>query len=130
MKQSQSQVFPELSWTPLESVHEIESWMDLYDRELQAAIGSAHTIGHGICFRFLHGGQLHLHTNPDGDVLLDLSPEAAWIAPVITAVTKVEAPRGQYWMLPGHTLLQLIMGLNTLIGSSQLVLRHEYKRPA
>lgn len=125
-----SPVLSEHPWTPLTSVLEVESWMELYNRELQEAIGTAHSVGQGICFSLLHGGEVYLHTNQDGDVMLDVTSEAAWVIPLITAVTSQSAPRGQYWMLPGHVLVQLIFGLNSLIASSRLVLRHEYKRPA
>lgn len=117
-------------WVPLETMLEVEGWMDLHNRELQQAIGDKHTVGHGVCFTFLHGGDLYLHTNADGDVLLDLTPEANWVTPIISTVTRVPPPRGQYWLIPDHMLMQLIMGLNSLIASSRLVLRHEYKRPA
>ena len=125
-----SHVLPEYPWTPLESVLEVESWMELHNQELQNAIGTAPVVGQGICFSLSHGGEVYLHTNQDGDVMLDVTPEASWVVPLITAITSQSAPRGQYWMLPGHVLVQLIFGLNSLIASSRLVLRHEYKRPA
>jgi hypothetical protein len=36
-------------------------------------------------------------------------------------------PRGQIWILPQHVLMQLILGLNTLVASSRLVVRHEFR---
>ena len=118
---------PEHPWVPLESIAEIEGWMELHNQELQQLIGSTATHGHGICFRLIHGGELYLHTNSDGDVLLDVLPDAAWIGPVITATTQVPAPRGQVWALPQHVLTQLIAGLNSLIATSRLVVRHEFR---
>lgn len=114
-------------WVPLETIPDVEAWMDLNDRELQQLIGNKPTVGHGLCFSLLHGGEIYLHTNSDGDVLLDVSAEAEWIAPVISATTQVAPPRGQIWILPQHVLLQLILGMSTLVASSRLVIRHEFR---
>ncbi|WP_422999900.1 hypothetical protein [Undibacterium sp. JH2W] len=114
-------------WISLETALDVEAWMDLQHRELQQALGDKPTTGQGICLSLVHGGQLYLHTNSDGDVLLDLTEEALWVTPVLTAVTRTPPPRGQVWALPGHVLIQLLLGLNSLIASSRLVLRHQYK---
>ena len=99
--------------------------MDLQNRELQEAIGtvSTHSIssGQGIALRLTLGGDVFIHTNSDGDVLLDVTPEADWVIPVISAVTQISTPRGQVWILPAHVLTQLLLGLNSLIASSWLV---------
>ena len=118
---------PEHPWISLETIPDVEAWMDLNDRELQQLIGSKPSYGHGICFSLLHGGEIYLHTNSDGDLVLDVTPEAQWSAPVISATTQVAAPRGQIWVLPQHVLLHMILGLNTLIASSRLVTRHEFR---
>lgn len=118
---------PEHPWISLETIQDVEAWMDLNDRELQQLIGNKPSYGHGLCFTLAHGGEMYLHTNPDGDLLLDVTPEAEWIAPVISATTQTVPPRGQIWILPQHVLLQLILGLNTLIASSHLVIRHEFR---
>ena len=118
---------PEHAWISLETIQDVEAWMDLNDRELQQLIGNKASVGHGICFSLLHGGEIYLHTNSDGDILLDVTPDAEWIAPVISATTNVPPPRGQIWILPQHVLLQLILGLNSLVASSRLVLRHEFR---
>ena len=118
---------PEHPWVSLESIQEVEAWMDLNDRELQQLIGQKHTQGHGICLSLLHGGEIYLHTNSDGDVVLDVTAEAGWIAPVISATTRVAPPRGQIWILPQHVLLPLILGLNSLVASSRLVLGHAFR---
>jgi hypothetical protein len=101
--------------------------MELNNQELQQILGQKPSYGQGICFTLAHGGELYLHTNSEGDVLLDLTPEAGWIAPIVEASTQVVAPRGQIWILPQHVLLQLILGLNPLLVSSRLVIRHEFK---
>ncbi|MFZ6720085.1 hypothetical protein [Undibacterium sp. Ji49W] len=114
-------------WISLETALDVEAWMDLQHRELQQALGNKPTTGQGICLSLLHGGELYLHTNSDGDVLLDLTPEAQWVTPVLSAVTHTAPPRGQVWCLQGHVLIQLMLGLNTLVASSRLVLKHQYK---
>ncbi|MFZ6654939.1 hypothetical protein [Undibacterium sp. TJN19] len=114
-------------WISLETAQDVEAWMDLQHRELQQVLGSKPATGQGICLTLLHGGELYLHTNGDGDVMLDMTEEAAWVTPVLTAVTRVAPPRGQVWGLPGHVLIQLLLGLNSLIASSRLVLNHHYR---
>lgn len=122
---------PEHPWISLETIQDVEAWMDLNNRELQEMLDPKlvqyGTQGQGICFSLTYGGELYLHTNSEGDVLLDLTAEAEWVAPVISATTQLAAPRGQIWVLPQHALLQLILGLNSLIASSHLVLKHEYR---
>ena len=82
--------------------------------------------GQGICFELVHGGQIYLHTTSEGVLLLDVTPEAEWIAPIITASTHTAAPRGQIWIVPEDTLIQLILGLNSLIASSSILLQHDF----
>lgn len=122
-----SRALQEHPWISLETIQDVEAWMDLQHRELQQVLGSKQANGQGICLTFLHGGELYLHTNSDGDVLMDLTAEAQWVVPALSAVTGHAAPRGQVWRLPGHVLIQLILGLNTLVASSRLVLKHQYK---
>ena len=115
------------AWVSLENVNDVEAWLDLHDRELQQLIGKNPQAGYGVCFTLLHGGEIYLHTNSDGDILLDVTPDAAWVQPVLTAVTKVNPPRGQIWLIQGQVLMQLILGLNSLIASSRLVLQHAFR---
>lgn len=68
-----------------------------------------------------------MHTTSEGEILLDVTPEAEWVAPLITAATQVPAPASQIWALPGETLTQLVMGLSPLIGSARIVLEHDYR---
>lgn len=127
--------FPDHPWISLETPQDVEGWMDLQNRELQEAIAKlpgntqqyGQSLGQGIAFRLALGGDLFMHTNSDGDVLLDVTPEAAWVIPVISAVTQVDVPRGQVWILPAHVLTQLVLGLNSLIDSSWLVLGHRFR---
>lgn len=101
--------------------------MELNNQELQKLIGNRTTQGQGICFNLSLGGEIYFHTNQDGDILLDVSSEAQWATPVITACSQVVAPRGQIWCLPQHTLIAVIMGLNPLIASSRLVTQHAFR---
>ncbi|MCU6434392.1 hypothetical protein LPB67_11470 [Undibacterium sp. Jales W-56] len=127
--------FPDHPWVSLETPQDVEGWMDLQNRELQEAITKlpgnsqqyGQSLGQGIAFRLALGGELFIHTNSDGEVLLDVTPEAAWAIPVISAVTQADVPRGQVWILPAHVLTQLILGLNSLIASSWLVLGHRFR---
>jgi hypothetical protein len=97
----QQKVFPDIRWQPLEDWNEAEAWLDLYNRELQQALEGRQSEGQGVCFTLVHGGELYLHTNGDGDILLDVTPEAAWVQPVLTAVTRQNAPAGQIWLVAG-----------------------------
>jgi len=114
-------------WINLETPAEIEGWMELNNQELQKLIGDKPTSGQGICLSLTLGGDIYFHTNSDGDVLLDVTEEAAWTAPVISACTQVAPPRGQIWLLPQHVLIGLLLGLNPLIASSRLVIQHAYR---
>ncbi len=117
----------ERPWIDLKTTYDVEAWIDNYNRELQRAIDKANTTGQGICFRLEHGGEIFLHTTADGDILLDVTPEAEWVAPVITAATNMPAPQGQVWALPGTTLTQFVLGLSSLIDSTRIVLQHDFK---
>lgn len=113
-------------WIGLHTTFDVEAWIDNYNRELQRLAGKSGGKGYGICFYLKHGGELYLHTPPEGDILLDVTPEAAWAAPVITAATGVAAPPAQIWQLPADTLTQLVYGLNSLIDATRIVLEHDF----
>lgn len=118
---------PKHGWIVMSSPMELEAWMEINNQELQSALGSKPAVGYGVCFTLLHGGDVFFHTNSDGDVLLDVTPEASWVVPVIAACTKATVPSGQIWCLPHHDLIPVLWGLNTLIDSSCLVLQHHYR---
>ena len=122
---------PERPWIVLNTTYDAEAWMDNYNRDLRRAIEQANAgrnaSGYGICFRLAHGGEIYLHTDAEGNVLLDVTPQAQWVTPLIAAATGVEAPPSQIWALPGHTLTQLVLGLSSLIASTRIVLRHDFK---
>lgn len=124
-----SDTHPERPWIALNTTYDIEAWIDSYNRDLQYAMKKTNATGYGICFFLELGGEIFLHTTQEGDVMLDVTPEAAWVAPVITAATQVQAPGSQIWALPGDTLTQLILGLSNLISSTRIVLDHPFKVP-
>lgn len=117
----------ERPWIVLHTTYDVEAWIDNYNRELQRAIENTRAAGYGICFRLAHGGEIYLHTTSDGDVLLDVTPEAEWVAPLIAAATQVETPPARLWALPGHTLTQLVLGLSSLIAATRIVQQHDFK---
>lgn len=123
---SEQDNFPEQPWLVLESITEIEAWIDNYNRDLQEHVNKANAIGYGVRFTLEHGGHIYLHTSEEA-IWLDVTPEAEWAAPVITAATGVDAPCSQIWALPPDKLTELILGLNTLIASTRLVMQHAYR---
>jgi hypothetical protein len=123
---------PERPWIHLATSGDVEAWIDNYNRDLQRTLARAggapsQPAGQGICLLLAEGGDIYLHTTGDGDILLDVTPEAEWAAPVITAATGVAAPGGQIWALPGQLLTQLILGLSLLIGSTRIVTKHDFR---
>ncbi|HJV82981.1 hypothetical protein [Noviherbaspirillum sp.] len=114
-------------WIDLKSTYDVEAWIDNYNRELQRAIEKTNATGYGICFCLEYGGEIYMHTTGEGDILLDVTPEAEWAVPVISAATNIQAPSGQIWAVPGTALTQLVLGLSSLIGSTRLVLQHDFR---
>ena len=127
MDQTKPQGPGERPWIVLKTTYDVEAWIDNYNRELQRTIEKNNASGYGICFCLAHGGEIFLHTMQEGDILLDVTPEAEWVAPVITAATGVPSPGTQIWALPGHTLTQLVLGLSSLIASTKIVPQHDFK---
>jgi hypothetical protein len=116
----------ERPWIHLKTTHDVEAWIDNYNWELQRRVTQANAVGAGICFMLAHGGEIFMHTTPEGDVVLDVTPEAEWATPVITAATGIETPNAQIWMLPADVLTQLVLGLSGLIASSRAVTSHQF----
>lgn len=114
-------------WIHLKTTYDVEAWIDNYNRDLQRAVEKRNAAGYGICFCLSEGGEIYLHTMPEGEILLDVTPEAEWVAPLISAATQAAPPSSQIWALPGETLTQLVMGLSSLIGSTRIVLEHDYR---
>ena len=105
----------------------MEAWIDNYNRDLQRSVGEKAGTGYGICFCLAAGGEIFMHTTAEGDVLLDVTPEAEWVAPAITAATHTEKPHAQIWSIPAHGLTQLVLGLSSLIGASRIVHQHDFR---
>ena len=125
-------------WIHLDSSGDIEGWIESYNRDLRRTLNpneaqsQSHSFGlnqgQGICFVLAAGGEIYLHTTGDGDVLLDVTPDAEWATPVIVAATGLPAPPSQIWALPAHALTQLVMGLSMLIESTRIVTRHDFRK--
>jgi hypothetical protein len=111
-------------WLPLETPQDVELWIDEHNRAMQELILPNET-GYGVCFTLSVGGNIYMQTSGDA-VILDVEQEAGWIAPLITAATGVEPPRGQIWVLPEDRLVQLIVGLSSLVESTLLVTGHPF----
>ena len=118
--------FSERPWFDLTTTYDVEAWIEHYNRDLQRCMKQTNTTGYGVCFRLGHGGQIFMHTNENA-ILLDVTPEAEWVAPVIIAATGIAAPDSQMWVLPDDRLTQLVLGLSSLIASSRIVVSHDYK---
>ncbi len=111
-------------WTSLETPQDVELWIDEHNRCMQELIAPQET-GVGVRFTLAEGGEITMQTSADA-VILDVEPEADWIAPLIMAATGVEAPRGRIWVLPQDRLVQLILGLSSLVASTILVTGHPF----
>ena len=122
--QPDSPRFKPRPWTPLETPQDVELWIDEHNRFLQETVKPQET-GVGICFTLSEGGNIYMQTAADA-VILDVEPDAAWIAPLIMAATGAEPPRGQIWVLPDDKLVQLILGLSMLVESTTLVTGHHF----
>src|SRR3990167_3418981 len=116
----------ERPWIHLTDTHDVEAWIDHYNRDLKRLLKDARAEGCGVCFCLGHGGAGFMHTN-EGGVLLDVTPAAEWVAPLITAATGIASPQGRIWALPDDRLTQLVLGLSSLIESTRMVVGHSYK---
>src|SRR3569832_1189980 len=117
----------ERPWIVLGTTHDVEAWIDNFNRELQLSFFLSFASGYGICFRLAEGGEIFMHTTAEGEVLLEVTQEAEWAAPVICAATGIAAPRSRIWRLPGDTLTQFLLGLSMLIASTRMELDHDFK---
>jgi hypothetical protein len=115
----------ERPWTQLNTPQGVEAWIEEHNRKLLQSVAKNAT-GYGVCFHLSQGGEIFMHTAEDA-ILLDVTPDAEWVKPVITAATGVSAPNSQIWILPDDKLTQLALGLDSLIGSSRMVVSHNFK---
>jgi hypothetical protein len=111
-------------WIPLETPQDVELWIEEHNQAMRELIGPQET-GYGVCFTLAVGGNIYMQTTGDA-VILDVEPDAAWVAPLIMAATGAEQPRGQVWVLPEDRLVQLIVGLSGLVESTLLVSGHPF----
>lgn len=111
-------------WDHLETPQDVELWIDEHNRSLQEHIGPQET-GYGVCFTLAEGGNIYMHTSGDA-IILDVEPDARWVAPLIVAATRTEEPVSQLWVLPEDKLVQLIIGLSCLVQSTTLVVGHAF----
>ena len=112
-------------WEHLETPYDVEVWIEEHNRSMQDNI-AAHETGVGICFTLAEGGDIYMQTSADGAVVLDVTPDAAWIAPLISAATGCETPDSSLWILPDDKLIQLIVGLSSLVATTLLVVGHDF----
>jgi hypothetical protein len=111
-------------WVPLETPQDVELWIDEHNQAMQELISPKET-GVGICFSLSVGGNIYMQTAADA-VILDVEPDAEWVAPLILAATGAEAPKGRVWILSSDKLVQLILGLSTLVEHTMLVSGHNF----
>lgn len=112
-------------WEPLESPHDAELWIEEHNLALRELIRPGET-GYGVRFTLAAGGDIHMQTSPDGAVVLDVSNDAEWVAPLLMAAAGVDHPGSSLWILPDDKLIQLVLGLSTLVESSTLVVGHPF----
>ena len=124
MNQAAAPRFRPRPWVELLTPQDVEAWIEEHNACMQEMIGPRET-GAGIRFELAPGGSLTMQTQEDA-VMVDLDTDAEWIAPLIVAATSVEPPKGRLWVLPADRLVQLILGLSTLVSSTILVTGHTF----
>ena len=115
-----------IAWMHLLTPLEAEAWIDLFNHDLQQCILNTNASGYGVCFTLAEGGDIYLHTTSEGYVLLDVTPDAQWAAPVIAAAANVAQPDTQIWHFPDDKLVQFVFGLSSLVASSTMILQHDF----
>ena len=111
-------------WIHLETPQDVELWIAEHDQAMQDLIKPQET-GYGVCFSLAEGGNIYMQTHEDA-IVLDVDDDAAWIAPLIVAATGAEMPPGSYWLLPADKLIQLVIGLSSLVASTTMVVGHRF----
>ena len=116
--------FRPVPWSPLETPQDVELWIEEHNRTMQELVRPQET-GVGVRFQLAVGGDIYMQTLDDA-VILDVEPDASWVAPLIMAATGAEQPSGQFWILPDDKLVQLLLGLSTLVETSLIVTGHNF----
>jgi len=117
--------FKPVPWSGLETAADVELWIEEHNRSMQDNIGKNES-GYGVCFTLAEGGDIYMQTTQDGYIVLDVTPDADWIAPLIMAAARVDAPKASVWVLPDDKLIELMIGLSSLIATSMLVVGHHF----
>jgi hypothetical protein len=112
-------------WEHLETPHDVEVWIEEHNQSMQQNIRPGET-GYGVCFTLAEGGDIYMQTSSDGAVILDVTPDAEWVSPLLAAVSQSEAPSSSLWILPDDKLIQLVLGLSSLVASTTLVVGHQF----
>lgn len=117
--------FRPVPWTHLETPQDVELWIAEHDLTMQELVKPGET-GVGVRFSLAAGGEMYMQTLDDA-IILDVEPDAGWVAPLIMAATGVGQPTsGQYWLLPDDKLVQLLLGLSSLVENSLIVTGHNF----
>lgn len=111
-------------WTALETPQDAELWIEEHNRAMQELI-SPREAGVGVRFTLAPGGDIVMQTTGDA-IILDVEPDAEWVAPLLIAATGAEQPPGRTWVLPDDKLVQLLIGLSSLVESTTLVSGHNF----
>jgi hypothetical protein len=112
-------------WDQLESPYDAELWIEEHNLALRELIRPGET-GYGVRFTLAAGGDIYLQTSADGAVVLDVTDEAEWVAPLLMAAAGVDHPGSSLWILPDDKLIQLVLGLSGLVSESTLVVGHPF----
>ena len=123
---SEPKLLKPVPWTHLLTVYEAEGWIEFFNQDLQKNVLRTNAAGYGFCFTLAAGGDIFVHTTQEGYVLLDVTPDAQWAAPVIAAAANVAQPDTQVWHFPDDRLVQFVLGLSSLVASTTMVLQHDF----
>lgn len=116
--------FRPVPWTELNTPQDVEEWIEAHNRALQEHVRPNES-GYGICFTLREGGNIYLQSNDDA-IVLDVDADAEWVSPLIAAAAQAEPPVSSLWVLPDDKLIQLIIGLSSLVASTTLVVGHAF----
>lgn len=116
--------FRPVPWTELNTPQDVEEWIEAHNRAMQEHIRPNES-GYGICFTLREGGNIYMQSNDDA-IVLDVDADAEWVSPLIAAAAQAQPPASSLWVLPDDKLIQLIIGLSSLVASTTLVVGHAF----
>jgi hypothetical protein len=111
-------------WTELNTPQDVEQWIEAHNLALQEHVRPNES-GYGICFTLREGGNIYMQSSDDA-IVLDVDGDAEWVSPLIAAAAQVEPPVSSLWVLPDDKLIQLIIGLSSLVESTTLIVGHAF----